>query len=185
MPLSHKDTKFLTHPLNPPLLKREGDFLNLSVLVPLWQEKKGSALLLVMAVIAAGGILVAVIFNQSFRGLKRWEHKINSIQALYLAESGIAHQLYLEKFVEDTLNEMGSLLYDDQWLETEDEYTDEEAIKFYLNPKLPLPNFSSSEEGAFLTITSSAFYKSRQTSIQARFGRALTDSIFSSALVLS
>ena len=59
-------------------------------------SSRGSALLTALAVITLAGILVTTMFNRSLRGLKHWDNERKSLQALYLAESGIAHQLMFQ-----------------------------------------------------------------------------------------
>ncbi|MFC1584985.1 hypothetical protein ACFL5V_05515 [Fibrobacterota bacterium] len=148
---------------------------------------KGSALLVVLAAITLAGFLAAAIFNQSFRGLHRWDRQKNHLQALYLAESGIAHQLHQEKHSASMPGKIDTLAGGSLPApENEDSaQSDEEALEFFLSPELPVPEVSSEEEGAYLAISSSAEYKTGSVEIRTRFGRALTDSIFSSALVLS
>jgi hypothetical protein len=144
-------------------------------------------LLIVTALIAAGGILVALAVNQSFRGLKRWDQEKNRLQAFYLAESGIACQLVLEKSIHDSSDASDSLIFQVTLLDAEESEPDPylEHLGFKLNPDLPLPEFSSSREGAWLDISSTATFKTARCGIKARFGRSLDDPVFSSALVLA
>jgi hypothetical protein len=58
----------------------------------------GAALLTVLSVLTVLGIAVSILIERTRGDIKPWARETETTQAVYAAESGIAYQLYLERF---------------------------------------------------------------------------------------
>ena len=164
-------------------------------------QQKGSALLVVLAIIVISTILISTLVKFSLKKYQtRYKQHYETV-ALYIAESGIAMALHQDKFSTDSTSVIRPL--DEDYEETEEELSskrptasfsseaDEDLtetgglkLKYHLNPFHPKPQFESYFEGEYLKISSTGTYRGATITVEASFGRALNDSIFSSALVL-
>ena len=60
--------------------------------------QSGAAMLTVLTVLAGLGIVVSILLQRTRGNIRPWAKEAETTQALYSAESGIAYQLYLERF---------------------------------------------------------------------------------------
>ncbi|MBF0432714.1 MAG: pilus assembly PilX N-terminal domain-containing protein [Fibrobacteria bacterium] len=146
-------------------------------------KTRGSALLPVVVIIAVAGIISSILFNRATTDRKSYSIEKDRIQAMYLAESGIAFQLFLEKFApeKDSTIQNWGMPDSEAFADTLQEFD----LKFQFNKSLPVPTITAEHEGGYLTILSEAIVRSQTVKLKARFGRALSGPIFSSALVLT
>ena len=61
-------------------------------------RQAGAALITVLSVLVALGIVVSVLAGRMRGDTRPWILESRKTQALYAAESGIAYQLYLERY---------------------------------------------------------------------------------------
>lgn len=154
------------------------------------EAQGGAALLTVLTVLAVLGILVSILFDRARPGVKAWGREAAQMQALYLAESGIGHQLYLERFADSTDPAFGPALDLDStaaagaFLEPSGLGAAKDTFAFRLGGGLETPEVRVDRTRAFLDMTSTGIFKGEKAVLRARFGKALDDSVFGPALTL-
>lgn len=147
--------------------------------------QEGAALLTVLSVLAVLGIVVSLLLERAQPGVKAWSREAARMQALYLAESGIGHQLYLERFADsadpafgpaadpvDSAGFFGSL------------DAPKDTFAFRLAEELATPDVRVDRTRAFLDMVATGVHKGEKAVVRARFGKALDDSVFGPALTL-
>lgn len=143
----------------------------------------GAALLTVLTVLVALGIAVTVLMDRSRSDISLWGRQVEISQALYAAESGIAFQLYLERFSDSAEPEFGV-----KKGEVEADFMDKEAeqdsFTYRLDTLSGIPLVKVDRNRAYLDITSTGKYRNTEATLFARFGKALDDSVFGPALTL-
>lgn len=154
--------------------------------------QSGAALLTVLSVLGVMGILVAMIMSQGRNDIGPWAHEIEKTQATYLAESGIAYQLYLEKFSDSAepsfspkkTNEIEPepIAEDPGKLGLLNAVTD--TFQFRLDTLLHQPSVNVDRNRAFLEMTAIGKYRNTEVTVHVRFGKALDETIFGPALTL-
>lgn len=148
----------------------------------------GAALLTVLSVLAVLGIVTALLLERARPNLQAWSREAQDLQALYVAESGIAHQLYLERYSDSADPEMGKPGKDSLAIEPDPLAGPEEAsadsFVFRLDAALGIPEVTVDRSRAWLDISSRAVFRGAKASVSARFGKALDDSVFGAALTL-
>ena len=145
------------------------------------QSERGAALLTVLGVVSILTVITSLVFQQTFREIGTWAKERHRLQALYLAESGVAHQLYLERISDEDSSDTDSLSdFDLDPLLSE---ASGEDLAFHFDSSLELPTVTS-EAGAYLRITSTGVHRGASVTINASFGLALNEEWFGSALTL-
>lgn len=148
------------------------------------ERESGAALLTVLTVLAVLGILVSLLFDKARPGIKAWGQEAARMQALYLAESGIGHQLYLERFSDSSEPAFGPAVDKDSQAVFGTFGADADTFVFRFDPALATPDVRVDRTRAFLDMTSKGTFKGEEAVIRARFGKALDDSVFGPALTL-
>lgn len=158
--------------------------------------QKGAALLTVLAVLAVLGIVVSLLFDFARPGVKAWSREAARTQALYLAESGIGHQLYLERFSDSAEPSFGPAKAADSAAAAAELVkagaafgnpafgADQDTFVFRFAPHLETPDVRVDRTRAYLDMISTGVFKGEKAVVKARFGKALDDSIFGPALTL-
>jgi hypothetical protein len=153
-------------------------------------SETGAALLTVLSVLAVLGILVSILFDRARPGVREWSREAAGMQALYLAESGIGHQLYLERYSDSAdpafgpALDTGSTAAAGSFLEPSGLGAARDTFAFRLGGDLETPDVRVDRTRAYLDMTSTGMFKGEKAAIRARFGKALDDSIFGPALTL-
>lgn len=149
--------------------------------------EEGAALLTVLAILAVLGIGVALLMQGARPGVKAWAREAAEIQALYLAESGIGFQLYLERFSDSADPAFGPALEKDS-LPDADAFSNLKApldtFVFRLDSGFEVPEVRVDRTRAFLDLISTGRHRGEKAVVRARFGKALDDSVFGPALTL-
>ncbi|HKP97694.1 MAG TPA: hypothetical protein VJ385_18275 [Fibrobacteria bacterium] len=146
--------------------------------------ERGAALLTVLTVLAVLGIAVSILIDRTRGDIKPWAREMETTQAVYAAESGIAFQLYLERFSDSAEPSFGSKAADsgaDPFLRPA---APTDTFAYRLDTSLGVPEVRVDRTHAFLDITSKAVYRGTEAIVFARFGKALDDSIFGPALTM-
>lgn len=148
-------------------------------------SQQGAALLTVLTVLVVLGITVSILLDRTRGDVRPWALENEKLQALYAAESGIAYQLYLERYSDSAEPSFGPAADPppdaDPFL-IPPAATD--SFAYRLDTTLGIPEVHVDRTRAFLDITSKAAYRRAQATVSARFGKALDDSIFGAALTL-
>ncbi len=145
----------------------------------------GAALITVLSVLICLTIIVALLMQSSRRGVNPWARESARAQAGLIAESGIAYQLYLERFSDSAEPDFGkpdSLTAPAAGLSATAPAAD--SFLFRLDSSLAVPEVRVNRARAFLEITSVGRYRGEEDTLVARFGKALDDSVFGAALTL-
>jgi len=141
-------------------------------------------LLTVLTVLAVLGVAVTMLMDRSRDNIRPWVLEAETAQAIYAAESGIAYQLYLERFSDSAEPSFGKA--------AEKEFADfppwaeppADSFVYRLDTGQAMPEVEVDRTRAFLDITSTGVFRNTRATLFARFGKALEDSIFGPALTL-
>ncbi len=147
-------------------------------------SQSGAALLTVLTVLAVMGVVVGLLLDRTRSDIRPWALESERTQATYLAESGIAYQLYLERFSDSAEPSFtaGKVQEDTGGFALAKAPTD--TFRFHLDTAQKIPDVTVDRARAFLEITSIGRYRNTEVTVLARYGRALDDSIFGPALTL-
>ncbi len=150
------------------------------------KRQSGAALLTVLSVLTVLGIAVSILIQRARADIKPWAREAETTQALYAAESGIAYQLYLERFSDSAEPSFGKAAEPapdaDPFLGGPKAPTD--TFAYRMDSSQGVPDVRVDRTRAFLDITSKGRYRNAEATVFARFGKALDDSIFGPALTL-
>lgn len=144
----------------------------------------GAAMLTVLTVLAVLGIAVSILMDRARRDIRPWAREAETAQAIYAAESGIAYQLYLERFSDSSEPTFTPTKPDplaDPFLSPK---VQTDTFAYRLDSTLGVPDVRVDRTRTYLDITSKGTYRSSEATVFARFGKALDDSIFGPALTL-
>ena len=144
----------------------------------------GAALLTVLTVLAVLGIVVSILIDRTRGDIKPWAREVETTQAVYAAESGIAFQLYLERFSDSAEPSFGKAAEDGLNADPLLRSAPLDTFAFRLDTGQGVPEVRVDRTRAFLDITSKGRYRNTEATVFARFGKALDDSIFGPALTL-
>jgi hypothetical protein len=163
------------------------------------RSQAGAALLTVLTVLVALGIVVSIIADRMRGDARPWLSRAADVQALYIAESGIAYQLYLERWSDSSEPSFGKPLPGDSTGEGADSgpafgeplgsllkagKAPTDTFRFRMDTTLEEPRVRVDRTRSWLDMTSVGTYRNAQATVWARFGKALDDSIFGPALTL-
>lgn len=160
------------------------------------RAEAGAALLTVLSVLVALGVIVTVVFDRVRGDIRPWAREAEDMQAFYLAESGIAYQLYLERWSDSSEPSFGPPWNPDSAAAGGEDLgfgeppkdglrsSPTDSFSFRLDSSLGVPSVRVDRSRAFLEMTSRGRYRNAEVTLKARFGRALDDSIFGPALTL-
>jgi hypothetical protein len=147
--------------------------------------QSGAAMLTVLTVLAVLGIVVSIVLQRTRGDILPWVRERETAQALYAAESGIAFQLYLERFSDSAEPTFGKAAEPqpgaDPFAPT---LAASDTFTFSLDKDQKVPEVRVDRNRAFLDMTSKGSYRNAEATVFARFGKALDDSIFGPALTL-
>jgi hypothetical protein len=158
-------------------------------------------MLTVLTVLVALGIVVSLLMDRLRGDLRPWALEAETAQAVYVAESGIAYQLYLERFSDSADPSFGKSRPDTaggkESIEAFGVRLDgapgerlggpaapTDTFAFRMDSSLGEPVVSVDRTRAYLDMVSTGKYRNTQVTLSARFGKALDDSIFGPALTL-
>jgi hypothetical protein len=147
-------------------------------------SESGVALVTVLTVIAGLSIVVAILMNQTRSDMRPWVLETERTQATYAAESGIAYQLYLERFSDSTDPEFKNAGVKDSLDRFAFTKPSTEAFKYFFDSDAIDPEVNVDRTRTFLDITATGHYRNAAATVFARFGKALDDSVFGPALTL-
>ncbi|MBW8887441.1 MAG: hypothetical protein JF616_06740 [Fibrobacteres bacterium] len=163
---------------------------------PAARSQAGAALLTVLSALVALGIVVSLILGRMQGDIRPWAVEIEKTQALYLAESGIAYQLYLERWSDSSEPSFGPPASSDSSHPDSGSGFGEpggkglgrmaptDTFAFRFDTALGIPEVSVNRSRAYLDMTATGKYRAAEATVHARFGKALDDSIFGPALTL-
>ncbi len=147
-------------------------------------SETGAALLTVLAVLAGLGIVVSLALDRNRADIRPWARENEWTQATYSAESGIAFQLYLERFSDSTEPSQDS----NKVALAEDAFDSQKAkndlFQYHLDTTATPPSVTVDRTRAYLDITSTGHHRNGAVTVFARFGKALDDSAFGPALTM-
>ena len=161
--------------------------------------QRGAALLTVLTVLVALGVVVSFIVDRVRGDVRPWVLESENAKALYAAESGIAYQLYLERFsdsAEPSFGEplpsdsggadeaFGEKLGDASGMAPKGPRAPTDTFKFRMDSGLTTPRVRVDRTRAFLDMLSTGRYRNAEVTLSARFGKALNDSVFGPGLTL-
>ncbi len=161
-------------------------------------REAGAALITVLTVLVALGVIVSILADRMRGDARPWILESQTAQALYAAESGIAYQLYLERYSDSSEPSFG-LPYQDSVAGADGNLFGEKAdnakgvatfkapsdtFAYRFDSSLGVPEVRVDRTRAFLDMISKAKYRNAEVTVSARFGKALDDSIFGPALTL-
>jgi hypothetical protein len=151
--------------------------------------ERGAALLTVLMVLSVLGIAVSILVERMRADIRPWAREAESIQAVYAAESGIAYQLYLERFSDSAEPSFGEPKADDPAAAASADpllkpMAPTDTFKYRLDTSMAVPEVRVDRTRAFLDIVSKGRYRNAEATLFARFGKALDDSIFGPALTM-
>ncbi len=146
--------------------------------------ENGAALLTVLSVLMVLGIAISILVERTRGDIKPWAREVETTQALYTAESGIAYQLYLERFSDSADPSFGKAAEDSAADPFVKPAAPTDTFAFRLDTGQAAPEVRVDRTRAFLDITSTGRYRNAEVTVSARFGKALDDSIFGPALTL-
>ncbi len=141
-------------------------------------HESGAALLTVLSVLAILLVIVDFFVYRNVGRFKTVRLEIDKAQAYYLAESGIAWQLYLESLPKDSIPK--DSLADN--FENEDEA---DTLVFRLSPKLEHPSITVGSSISFLEIFSEGKQGEQSHALFGQFGLSPNDSLYGAALTLT
>lgn len=153
-------------------------------------HQAGLALPAVLAILAALIALAALVLQRNRSQVHPWIKARDALQAHYIAEAGLAHALYLEKYAEapDTLardsgsqskDPGGSFGFSSSLASSVDTAA---PLVFRTDTSLALPEVTVNRDGPYLEIQSKASHGAEAVEIKATFGRALDETAFGPAL---
>jgi len=158
------------------------------------RSQAGAALLTVLSVLVALGIVVSVIANRMRGDIRPWGLESAKTQALYLAESGIAYQLYLERWSDSSEPSFGPptgdtaaepvIGFGEKGGNGVARLAPTDTFAFSMDTALGVPLVHVDRSRAYLDMTAKGAYRDAEAVVHARFGKALDDSIFGPALTL-
>ncbi|MEO7426411.1 MAG: hypothetical protein ABI036_14580 [Fibrobacteria bacterium] len=149
--------------------------------------ENGAALLTVLSVLTVLAIGISILVARVRAGIKPWAREWETTQALYTAESGIAYQLYLERFSDSAEPAFGKAAAPDTGADplTSSAFpAPADTFAFRMDSTQPTPETRVDRTRAFLDITSKGIYRNAEVTVTARFGKALDPDIFGPALTL-
>jgi hypothetical protein len=145
----------------------------------------GAAMLTVLTVLAVLGIVVSLLLQHTRGDIRPWIREAETAQALYAAESGIAFQLYLERFSDSADPAFGKASEPKPGADPfAPSAAASDTFAFRLDKDQQAPEVTVDRNRAFLDMTSKGIYRNAEATVFARFGKALDDSIFGPALTL-
>lgn len=144
----------------------------------------GAALITALTVLVVLGVAVTVLMDRSRGNIRPWVQEAETAQAIYAAESGIAYQLYLERFSDSAEPSFGKTPAEDVTGFLSDPYAPTDSFAYRLDTAQGTPEVNVDRTRAFLDITSTGEFRNAKATIFARFGKALDDTIFGAALTL-
>lgn len=161
--------------------------------------QRGAALLTVLTVLVALGVVVSIIADRVRGDVRPWILESETAQALYAAESGIAYQLYLERFSDSAEPSFGEPLpadsggsdeaFGEKFANASGSFSKgprapTDTFQFRMDSTLASPRVRVDRTRAFLDMTSTGRYRNAEVTLSARFGKALDDSVFGPGLTL-
>ncbi len=159
------------------------------------RREAGAALLTVLSVLVAMGVAVTLLFQRMRGDLRPWANEAEEAQALYLAESGIGYQLYLERWSDssepsfgepperDSSAAEGGLGFGEP-LGALPRASPTDSFAFRMDSSLGTPRVKVDRGRSFLEMSATGKYRGAEVTLKARFGKALDDSIFGPAPTL-
>jgi hypothetical protein len=160
---------------------------------PAPRSQAGAALLTVLSVLVALGVAVTLVADRMRGDIRPWAAEAERTQALYLAESGLAYQLYLERWSdssEPSFGPPGDTAAADSGIGFGEpgsklgRLAPTDTFQFRMDTTLGVPRVKVDRSRAFLDIRSTGRFRQTEVTLRARLGRALDDSIFGPALTL-
>jgi hypothetical protein len=151
---------------------------------PGFGPETGAALLTVLMVLTIMGIVVAILLERTRSGIRPWALETERTQATYAAESGIAFQLYLERFSDSTDPDMDTAKSSEEMDAFSKPKAEAETFSYHMDSTEQIPIVTVDRTRAYLDITSKGRYRKTEVTLFARFGKALDDSVFGPALTL-
>ncbi|HLP41216.1 MAG TPA: hypothetical protein VK465_06890, partial [Fibrobacteria bacterium] len=145
--------------------------------------QEGAALLTVLTVLAVLGIMVALLMDRTRPGVKAWSLEAARMQALYLAESGIGYQLYLERYSDSAEPAFGPAAAKDSGDAFLSLKAPKDTFAFHYG-ELEVPDVRVDRSRAYLDMVATGRHRGETATLRARFGKALDDSVFGPALTL-
>ena len=172
------------------------------MIYPRTKYSNGSAILVVLALIAVSTFLIGYLLKFSLRKYTLRHEENNRTVALYIAEAGISHAIYQDRYKEidpleiKTLDSVQKFRYttfsnnsemDQPGFDLDDSENNiqETDFKYFLNPLHPKPKIETTFNGEYLRVVSTGMYRKAEVIVEANIGKAPSDSIFASALVLT
>ncbi|MDB5049719.1 MAG: hypothetical protein JWO30_2790 [Fibrobacteres bacterium] len=147
--------------------------------------QSGAALLTVLSVLTVLGIAVSILIDRTRSDIKPWARETETTQAVYAAESGIAYQLYLERFSDSAEPSFGIPKETDPKADPFlKPLAPTDTFVYRMDTSLGTPEVRVDRTRAFLDITSKGKYRAAEATVFARFGKALDDSVFGPALTM-
>jgi hypothetical protein len=162
---------------------------------PARRSQSGAALLTVLSVLVALGVLVSLVADRMRGDIRPWAAEAEKTQALYVAESGLAYQLYLERWsdsadpsfgppsAEDSVRVDSGLGFGEPGARL-GRLAPTDTFEFRLDSSLGTPQVKVDRTRAYLDMRAIGKYRQAEVTLRARFGKALDDSIFGPALTL-
>lgn len=163
---------------------------------PAARSQAGAALLTVLSVLVALGIVVSLIAGRMHGDTRPWALENEKTQALYLAESGIAYQLYLERWSDSSEPSFGppdpsdaarpdsGIGFGEPGGKGLGRMAPTDTFAFRFDSSLGIPVVHVDRSRAYLDMTAQGKFRTAEATVHARFGKALDDSIFGPALTL-
>jgi hypothetical protein len=166
-----------------------------SLAYPARRSQAGAALLTVLSVLVALGVAVSLVADRMRNDVRPWASEAERTQALYIAESGLAYQLYLERWSDSSEPSFGPPSAEDSARADTalgfggsatrlGRLAPTDTFQFRLDTSLGTPSVKVDRTRAFLDMRSVGKYRQAEVALRARFGKALDDSIFGPALTL-
>ncbi len=152
-------------------------------------------MLTVLSVLTALAVAVSLVADRMRDDIRPWAAEAERAQALYIAESGLAYQLYLEKWSDSSEPSFGPPSAEDSVQADTGlgfgepgsrlgRLAPTDTFQFRLDTSLGAPRVKVDRTRAYLDMRSVAKYRQAEVTLRARFGKALDDSIFGPALTL-
>lgn len=159
------------------------------------RPQSGAALLTVLSVLVALGVVVSLVADRMRGDVRPWVSEAERTQALYVAESGLAYQLYLEKWSDSSEPSFGPPAPEDSGRADSGlgfgepgarlgRLAPTDTFLFRMDTALATPQVKVDRSRAYLDMRSIGKYRGAEVTLRARFGKALDDSIFGPALTL-
>jgi hypothetical protein len=162
---------------------------------PARRSQSGAALLTVLSVLVALGIVVSLVADRMRDDVRPWAVEAERTQALYVAESGLAYQLYLERWSDSSEPTFGAPSPEDSAAADPGlgfgepgtrlgRLAPTDTFQFRLDTALGTPQVKVDRTRAFLDMRATGKYRRAEVTLRARFGKALDENIFGPALTL-